>query len=46
MSGGIDSNSIIAIAKKIFKYDVEGFTIVNTDKRYEEKSIMIMSLKN
>jgi asparagine synthase (glutamine-hydrolysing) len=36
MSGGIDSNSLIAIAKKILNYDVHGFTIVNSDSRYEE----------
>ncbi len=36
MSGGIDSNSLISIAKNILNYDVHGFTIVNTDSRYEE----------
>ena len=40
MSGGVDSNSIIAIAKRLFNYNVEGFTIVNTDERYEEKSVV------
>ncbi len=37
MSGGIDSNSLISIAKNVFDYDVHGFTIVNTDARYEEQ---------
>src|SRR5258708_4177034 len=37
MSGGVDSNSLISIAKRVFGYDVHGFTIVNTDSRYEER---------
>ncbi len=37
MSGGIDSNSLICTAKRIFGYDVHGFTIVNEDERYEER---------
>ena len=36
MSGGIDSNSLICVAKKTLGYDVHGFTIVNEDKRYDE----------
>ena len=36
LSGGIDSNALIAIAKKQLNYDVHGFTIMNTDSRYEE----------
>ena len=40
MSGGVDSNSLISIAKKIFNYDVHGFTITNTDSRYEESDMV------
>jgi asparagine synthase (glutamine-hydrolysing) len=40
MSGGIDSNSLIGIAKNVFGYDVHGFTIVNTDARYEEQDMV------
>jgi asparagine synthase (glutamine-hydrolysing) len=40
MSGGVDSNAIIAIAKRVFGYDVHGFTIVNTDSRYEEQDLV------
>lgn len=40
MSGGVDSNSLIAVAKKVFGYDVHGFTILNTDARYEEKDMV------
>jgi len=36
MSGGIDSVSLISIAKRIFGYEVNGYTILNTDERYEE----------
>ena len=45
MSGGIDSNSLISIAKRIFNYNVEGFTIINTDERYDEKEIIEQSAK-
>lgn len=37
MSGGIDSNCLISIAKKVCDFDVHGFTVVNTDARYEER---------
>ena len=40
MSGGVDSNALISIAKRIFNYDVHGFTIVNTDERYEERELV------
>jgi asparagine synthase (glutamine-hydrolysing) len=40
LSGGIDSNALIAIAKRIFGYDVHGFTIMNTDSRYEEREMV------
>jgi asparagine synthase (glutamine-hydrolysing) len=40
MSGGVDSNSLISIAKNIFGYDVHGFTIVNTDERYVEQDLV------
>ena len=36
MSGGVDSNILISIAKKIFGYDVHGFTAVDNDERYNE----------
>ncbi len=40
MSGGVDSNSLISIASKILNCEVHGFTIVNTDKRYEEQDLI------
>lgn len=40
MSGGIDSNSLIAIARRVFRHDVHGFTVVNEDTRYEENDLV------
>ena len=40
MSGGVDSNSLISIAKNVFNYDVHGFTITNDDARYEEQDMV------
>lgn len=37
MSGGIDSNSLISIAKRVFNYDVHGFTVMDEDARYDER---------
>jgi asparagine synthase (glutamine-hydrolysing) len=40
MSGGVDSNALIAVARKVFGYDVHGFTIANSDARYEEAELV------
>ena len=40
MSGGVDSNSLIAIAKQELGYDVHGFTIASDDERYEEAALV------
>ncbi len=40
LSGGVDSNSLIGIAKRVFDYDVHGFTIVNSDARYAEQEMV------
>jgi asparagine synthase (glutamine-hydrolysing) len=45
MSGGVDSNSLISIAKNIFNYDVHGFTISNPDERYDEKEFVDYAVK-
>jgi asparagine synthase (glutamine-hydrolysing) len=45
MSGGVDSNSLISIAKKVLGYNVHGFTISNTDARYEEDEMVQYSAK-
>ena len=40
MSGGVDSLALISIARNVFDYDVHGFTIVNSDARYEEQDMV------
>ncbi len=45
MSGGVDSNALISIAKRELGYDVHGFTIVNKDNRYEEQDLVNRSVK-
>lgn len=45
MSGGVDSNALISIAKRVFKYDVHGFTIVNSDARYEESDMIDVAVR-
>ena len=45
MSGGVDSNSLISIAKKVLNYDVHGFTILNTDSRYEEQDMIDIGVR-
>ncbi len=40
MSGGVDSNALISTAKNVFGYDVHGFTIANSDARYEEQDMV------
>jgi asparagine synthase (glutamine-hydrolysing) len=40
MSGGVDSNVLMSIAKRVFNYDVHGFTIMNSDARYEEQDMV------
>ena len=41
----IDSNALIATAKKVLGYDVHGFTIVNSDARYEEQDMVQASVQ-
>lgn len=40
LSGGVDSNAIIAIARRALGADVHGFTIANTDRRYAEVELV------
>ena len=46
MSGGVDSNSLISIAKKELGYDVHGFTIASEDERYEESALVEGAVKS
>ncbi len=40
MSGGVDSNALIAIASRVCGYRVHGFTIVDDDPRYDERQLV------
>lgn len=44
MSGGVDSNALIAVAKRHFSYDVHGFTITSGDGRYDEEETVLKSV--
>jgi asparagine synthase (glutamine-hydrolysing) len=45
MSGGVDSNALISIAKRVCDYDVHGFTILSKDERYDEAEIVRQSVQ-
>lgn len=45
LSGGVDSNALIAIAQRALGYQVHGFTIMNTDARYEERDMVEASVR-
>ena len=45
MSGGVDSTALISIAKRLFGYDVHGFTVMNTDSRYEESDMIEIAVR-
>ncbi len=45
MSGGVDSNALISIARRKLDYDVEGFTVLNTDPRYDERELVAQSVR-
>jgi asparagine synthase (glutamine-hydrolysing) len=45
MSGGVDSNTLISIAKNVYHYDVHGFTVSNSDARYEEEEFVAQAVK-
>lgn len=45
LSGGIDSNALVGIARHRFGFDVHGFTVMNTDSRYEERSMVELAVE-
>lgn len=45
LSGGIDSNALAGVARRVLGYDVHGFTIMNTDSRYEERELVETSVR-
>lgn len=44
LSGGVDSNALVGIAKRALDYDVHGFTIMNEDERYDERELVLQSV--
>jgi asparagine synthase (glutamine-hydrolysing) len=46
MSGGVDSVSLISAAAHELGHDVHGFTIVNTDARYEEADMIAVAVEH
>ena len=44
MSGGVDSVSLISVARRVLGEDVHGFTIVNSDARYEEQELVDLAV--
>jgi len=45
MSGGVDSLSLISAARRVFGSEVHGFTIVNSDARYEEQEMVDLAVR-
>ena len=45
LSGGVDSNAIISVATKVLGLETHGFTIMNSDKRYEEEDLIKTSVE-
>jgi asparagine synthase (glutamine-hydrolysing) len=46
MSGGVDSNALIGLAKRVCGADVHGFTIMNMDERYDEREIVEQAVRD
>lgn len=44
LSGGIDSNAVASIAKKVLGYEVHGFTIISDDPRFDEREMVERSV--
>jgi asparagine synthase (glutamine-hydrolysing) len=40
LSGGVDSNAIVGIARRHFNRDVHAYTVINADERYDEKTMV------
>ena len=45
MSGGVDSNCLISIAKKELNYDVSAFSVIHDSDKYDEKDLIYHSVK-
>lgn len=45
LSGGLDSNALAFLAKKYFNYDVNTFSIISKDPKYDESKVINYSIK-
>jgi asparagine synthase (glutamine-hydrolysing) len=45
MSGGVDSNALISIARNVLAHDVHGFTILSRDGRYDEREVVAHAVR-
>jgi len=45
LSGGVDSVALVSIANRDLGADVHGFTIMNSDPRYEERALVELVVK-
>jgi asparagine synthase (glutamine-hydrolysing) len=46
LSGGIDSNSLVNIASKVFGYKINSFSVLSKNPKYDESELIDYSLKN
>lgn len=46
LSGGVDSASLVSIAAKVFNYQVESFSIIDNDERYNEKDNILATVRD
>jgi len=46
LSGGVDSGVITSLAKKVLNYDVASFSIIDSDKRYNEYDNICATVKD
>lgn len=46
LSGGVDSTSLVALAKDLGCTDINTFTVINSDHRYEEYDMISLFLKS
>lgn len=45
LSGGVDSNSLIGIASKILNKEINAFSVINKDTRFEENNMIDIAAK-
>lgn len=46
LSGGVDSAALASIAAKCFNYDVVAFSIIDRDPRYNEKDLILETVRD